>query len=88
MVFGGLFFYPKFTERFFMENLQCLSGDPMFRAQEAWTYIGTRRSKFYELIKAGLLRQGILLGRCRMWRRSWLDQFLDSIGAESAQPSN
>lgn len=59
-------------------------GDPCLRTKEAQQYLSIGRSKFYTLIAEGKLRQGAPLGRARIWRRSWLDAFLASIGAESA----
>ena len=59
-------------------------GDPALRAQAAQAYLGIRHSLFYRLIREGRLPQGVCLGRARVWRRSWLDRFLDELGAKSA----
>lgn len=71
-----------------MENeLAFSTGDPALRCKAAMEYLGVRSATtFYGLIKSGQLPAGVLLGgRCKVWRRSWLNAFLENIGAKSAQ---
>ena len=71
-----------------MENeLAFATGDPALRCKVAMSYLGLKSATtFYALVRSGQLPEGTLLGgRCKVWRRSVLDAFLDSIGAKSVQ---
>lgn len=65
------------------QNKHFEGGDPALRAAQAQAYLGLRHSSFYKLIADGKLRQGVLIGRARIWRRSWLDEFLDGLDEKS-----
>ena len=69
------------------KELAFATGDPALRQKPSMDYIGVRSATtFNKLIKSGQLPKGTLFGgRCKVWRRSALDAFLDSIGAKSVQ---
>lgn len=57
----------------------------VFRAKDAAAYLGIGLTSFYDLINQGKIRQGLVYNsRCRVWRRQWLDNFIDEI--EQGQP--
>lgn len=58
----------------------------VFRAKDAAAYLGMGTTSFYDLINRGKIRQGLFFSRrCRVWRRQWLDDFLDKMEQEQAE---
>ena len=58
----------------------------VFRAKDAAAYLGMGLTSFYDLINEGKIRQGLVFSaRCRVWRRQWLDQFIDAVEKEQKE---
>lgn len=55
----------------------------VFRAKDAAAYLGIGLTSFYELINQGKIRNGLVYSsRCRVWRKKWLDEFIDAVELE------
>lgn len=55
----------------------------VFRAKDAAAYLGIGVTRFYQLIGEGKIRNGLVYSsRCRVWRRTWLDEFIDAVELE------
>jgi len=67
------------------ERLAFSTGDPCLRAREASEYLGLKSfTSFYGLVNSGKLPEGAFVSdRAKVWRRSALDKYLESVGAES-----
>lgn len=62
------------------------NSDPCLRAKQAWSYLGIGHSTFYNLVKAGELPPGLVLGqRNRVWRLSQLNEFLAKQQGQSVR---
>ncbi len=69
------------------ENTTSFADDPALRAKQAMAYLSLRSpTSFYALVKSGDLPQGIIIGgRARVWRRSWLNAYLDACQSKSLE---
>jgi predicted DNA-binding transcriptional regulator AlpA len=55
--------------------------DPLLTGNEVDATLGIKKTKRYELLKAGLLPKPVYLGaRCARWRKSAIEGYIASLG--------
>jgi predicted DNA-binding transcriptional regulator AlpA len=58
--------------------------DPLLTGNEVDATLGIKKTKRYELLKAGLLPKPVYLGaRCVRWRKSAIEGYIASLGGGS-----